>query len=325
MTDAIPHGGRLARAQADYPSAPRPWLDVSTGINPEGWRKGRPGLAALQRLPDPDDTRRLEATAAHAFGVPPQRVVAVAGAEAGLRLLPELLKIGRIAIASPTYSSHADAWALAGVAVEPVTRTALFDSAADAFLIVNPNNPDGAVTEGEDLVEAAAGRWLIVDESFVEVEPELSAARLATGRTIVLRSFGKFFGLPGVRLGFVLCDEALAVRIRRRIGDWPVGADAVAMACAAYADTGWAERTRTRLSREAARLDAVLKDTGFSILGGTSLFRLAKCEDAAGRADRLAGQGVLVRTFDHDPTLIRFGLPGRRNWTRLSAALESSK
>lgn len=325
MTGAIPHGGRLAGAQADYPSAPTPWLDVSTGINPESWRRGRSTLQALTRLPDPSDTAALEAAAAQAFGVEPDHVVAVAGAEAGLRLLPALLAVERVAVATPTYGSHADAWRAAGLAVETVARANVFDSKAEALIVVNPNNPDGAATPGEALVEAAAGRWLIIDESFVEVEPRLSAAGLANGRKIVLRSFGKFFGLPGVRLGFVVCDPALATRIRRGTGEWPVGADAIAMGRAAYADLTWAERTRQRLARDADRLDRLLTATGFAIVGGTTLFRLAACADVEGRAARLAEQGVLVRTFDHDATLIRFGLPGRRNWRRLQTALEMSR
>ena len=325
MTDAIPHGGRLAAAQAEHPLAPRPWLDVSTGINPEGWRRGRPSAAMLKRLPDPADTAALERVAASAFGVPAERVVAVAGAEAALRLAPDLLDVRRVAVASPTYGSHEDAWRRAGVAVEAASRADLFEADADMLVVVNPNNPDGAATPGRALVEAARGRWLIIDESFVEVAPELSAATWATGQTIVLRSFGKFYGLPGVRLGFVICDVELADRIRRRLGDWPVGADAIWMGRAAYADVDWARRRATRLQREAARLDRLLRATGFEIVGGTSLFRLAKCEDATKRAGRLAAQGVLVRTFPHDPTLIRFGLPRRRNWRRLEAALEISR
>lgn len=325
MTGAIPHGGRLAAAQAEHPLAPRPWLDLSTGINPEGWRRGRPSLPALRRLPDPTDTAALEDIAASAFGVAPEQVVAVAGAEAGLRLLPDLLEVDRVAVASPTYGSHADAWARASVAVEAVARADLFASEATALIVVNPNNPDGAATPGADLVAAAGGRWLIVDESFGEATPTLSAASLATGRTIVLRSFGKFFGLPGVRLGFVICDPVLAERIRRRIGDWPVGADAIAMGRAAYADTAWAKRTRARLARDAARLDELLTMTGFEIVGGTDLFRLTRSEDAAARARRLAEQGVLVRTFAHDPALIRFGLPERGRWRRLRTALEITR
>lgn len=324
MTAAIPHGGRLAGAQAEYPSASTPWLDVSTGINPDGWRGGRPSIDSLVRLPDPSDTLALEAVAAVAFGAPPECVVAVAGAEAGLRLLPEIIEARSVAVASPTYGSHADAWKQAGMEVGQVPRGDLFDAAADVLIVVNPNNPDGAVSSGASLVAQAAGRWLIIDESFVEVDPALSAAHLAQGHTIILRSFGKFYGLAGVRLGFVICDEGLANRLRRRIGDWPVGAEAIGMGRAAYADLAWAKRMRRSLARDADRLDLLLKATGFEIVGGTSLFRLARCGDAGIRADGLARQGVLVRTFAHDETLIRFGLPGRKNWRRLQAALEMS-
>jgi len=319
---SVPHGGRLIAAQAAWPSAPRPWLDLSTGINPHGWRKGRASLDSLTRLPDPEETAALEATAAAAFGVDPERVAAVAGAEAGLRLLPSLLNVRHAAIASPTYGSHANAWRLAGVEVVAVERAALAQADAGVLVVVNPNNPDGALSAPEDLIAAAGDRWLVVDESFGEVAPGFSAAPLASERTVVLRSFGKFHGLPGARLGFVVADPELANRVRRRVGDWPVGADAIAFGRAAYADTGWAERTRKRLEGEAMRLDRLLIAAGFRIVGGTSLFRLVAAEDAAARASTLAEQGVLVRTFDHDPSLIRFGLPHRAGWPRLEAALE---
>ncbi|CAN5189253.1 threonine-phosphate decarboxylase CobD [soil metagenome] len=325
MTGAIPHGGRLAKARADYPTAPTPWLDVSTGINPDGWRGRRAPLSALTVLPDPADTKALEAAAALAFGCDPDRVAAVPGAEAGLRLLPVLLDFARVAVASPTYGSHADAWRQARIEVVEVPRERLFEQKTGALVIVNPNNPDGAMAPGADLASLAKGRWLVVDESFIDTDPTMSAIRGMTDRTVVLRSFGKFYGLPGVRLGFVVAAPALAQRVRDRTGDWPVGADAIAMGRAAYADEGWADAARVRLARDAARLDRLLRATGFEIVGGTSLFRLARCEDAGRRAERLAEQGVLVRTFAHDGTLIRFGLPGRKNWRRLQTALEMSR
>jgi cobalamin biosynthetic protein CobC len=325
MTHAIPHGGRLAAAQAAYPRAPQPWIDLSTGINPEGWRGRRPGLAELGRLPDPEDTAALEAAAAGAFGVPAECVVAVAGAEAGLRLLPDLLGVQRVAVAAPTYGSHADAWRLAGAEVIETKRERIFAAAAEAVVVVNPNNPDGAISAGDGLIHNAEGRWLVVDESFVETAPYVSVAALAVGRTIVLRSFGKFYGLAGVRLGFVICDPDLAARIRRRIGDWPVSAEAISMGRAAYADAAWAERTRARLRRDAIRLDGLLEANDLAVVGGTDLFRLARCADANQRADRLAQEGILVRTFAHDDGLIRFGLPGRGRWKRLKAALEKTR
>jgi cobalamin biosynthetic protein CobC len=325
MAGPIPHGGRLAAARADHPLAPSPWFDLSTGINPEGWQGARASYAALTMLPDPADTAALEAAAASAFGCDPDQVAAVAGAEAGLRLLPGLLDVARVAVASPTYGSHADAWRQAHVTTSEVERSNLFEHPTDALVIVNPNNPDGAMTPGSELVAAAGRRWLVIDESFVDTDLSMSAIPHLTDRVVVLRSFGKFYGLPGVRLGFVVASPALARRVRERTGDWPVGADAIVMGSAAYADTDWAERTRASLVREAARLDDTLTASRFTIIGGTSLFRLARCEDAVARAQRLAGQGVLVRTFQHDPELIRFGLPGQANWRRLEAALEMSR
>lgn len=319
-TRPLQHGGRLAEAMARHPRAPRPWLDLSTGINPVRWRGAfdRPDLG---RLPDPTGTAELEAAAARAFGVAADRVAAVAGAEAGLRLLPQLIPARRIAIASPTYGSHADAWRLSGAAVAEVERGRLAETDVDALGIVNPNNPDGAVTSPEALSAMAGDRWLIVDESFVEVSPEISVVRCAGPRTVVLRSFGKFYGLPGVRLGFVVAAPEIADQVRRRTGDWPVGADAIALGRAAYADRPWAEQTRARLSRDAARLDRLLAAAGFDILGGTSLFRLTRSSDAERLALALAERGILVRPFADQPTWLRFGLPGRRDWRRLESAL----
>lgn len=280
-------------------------------------------MAALGRLPDPAEVAALDAVAAGFFGCDPARVVAVAGAEAGLRLLPSVLDAARVAIAAPTYGSHADAWRLAGAQVVEVERAELFRQPTDAFVVVNPNNPDGALTPGAELIEGAAWRWLVIDEFFIETAPEMSAVSAAGDRTIILRSFGKFHGLAGVRLGFVVTSPELAARLRRRIGDWPVGADAIAMGIAAYADLSWAERTRRRLDRDAARLDEMLVKAGFEVVGGTSLFRLTRSGDAKRRAHGLAERGILVRTFAHDPGLIRFGLPGRKEWPRLRAALET--
>ncbi len=318
------HGGRLADAQAAFPGAPTPWLDLSTGVNPHGWRSARASFAALSRLPDPAGTAALEAVAAGAFGVEPARVAAVAGAEAGLRLLPALTGARRVAVASPTYAGHADAWRLAGAEVLSVHRDRLATADAEAWVIVNPNNPDGASTRPGALPGPSDHGWLIVDESFVETAPELSVAPFARTRTIVLRSFGKFYGLAGLRLGFVVAEPAVAAEVRRRTGDWPVGADAITIGCAAYADRAWAERTRRRLAKAALRLDALLARAGLEIVGGASLFRLVRCDDAARRFRALAQQGVLVRPFDHDPTLLRFGLPADGSWRRLEAALDRS-
>lgn len=314
------HGGRLAAARRAFPDAPTPWLDLSTGVNPCPWKGARATADSLARLPDPEEISALEAAAAAAFGVSADRVAATPGAEAALRALPRLLGARSVAIAAPTYGGHAEAWRLAGARVQCVAPGDLAKVAAEAVVVVNPNNPDGARRQDLD----PGDRWLIVDESFVETAPDLSVASHAGGRLIVLRSFGKFYGLAGVRLGFVIAEPGIAARVGAQFGDWPVSAEAIAAGTQAYADGPWRERTATRLARDAARLDDLLRATGFEVIGGTSLFRLAATADAGHRFTALARLGVLTRPFPDQPTWLRFGLPKPKDWPRLQAALEGS-
>ena len=323
------HGGRLGAARTFYPDAPAPWLDLSTGINP--WSYPVPALApeAWSRLPDPDTVRALERAAAAAFGVEdPARVAAAPGSEALIRRLPSLLPASRIGVPARTYGGHAEAWRLAGATcLTGATCLAGDAGAVDLRVVVNPNNPDGlALTP--DQVLGLTGDWLIVDEAFADNDPALSVAPLAGApgheRLIVLRSFGKFYGLAGARLGFLISEPALAARVRQTLGDWAVSGPAIAVGLAAYADLAWAAHARRRLTQDAARLDALLHGGGFEVAGGTSLFRLTRATDAPRRFEVLARAGILTRPFPWDETLIRFGLPGPEpDWLRLADALET--
>ena len=139
----------------------------------------------------------------------------------------------------------------------------------------------------------------------------------------MLRSFGKFYGLPGVRLGFVLAAPGIIAKIRVALGDWPVSSAAIAVGRAAYRDRDWAERTRIHLTRQAARLDDRLRRAGIEIVGGTGLFRLGRCAEGEHRFTALARHGVLTRPFAREGHLLRFGLPrDPMEWRRLDAALE---
>lgn len=315
------HGGRLADARAAFPHAPAPWIDLSTGINPRSWPVRNVKRPALDRLPDPADTAALERVAGETFGADPTCVVAVPGADAGLRLLPYLTGARDVAIMEPTYSGHRAAWEAAGISVRGIDRSDRARCSAGALVVVNPNNPDGGSVSPQELLALARNRWLIVDESFVEAEDQLSIAAQVADRIVVLRSFGKFYGLAGVRLGFVIAAREVADRLRAMIGDWPVSVDAVAIGRAAYADTAWRASTLLRLRRDAQRLDRVLERAGLTVRGGTALFRLAAVSDAQTRFRKLAESGILVRAFEAQPTWLRLGIPGPRQWARLEAAL----
>jgi cobalamin biosynthesis protein CobC len=328
------HGGRLGVARALFPNVPQPWVDLSTGINPRAYPAPRASQRARNRLPEPTELARLEALAAAAFGVEdPARVVANAGTECALRLLPQIVNLQAAAVVGPTYGSHADAWTRFGALTQTIGRDEADTHAqrAACVTIVNPNNPDGYIVERAQLLTLhdslnRHGGMLIVDEAFADVMPEVSVASEAGSeeapRLIVLRSFGKFFGLAGLRLGFIVAARPIAAAIRGLVGEWPVSSDALAAGLAAYADRRWADRERATLQKSALRLDRLLSLSGFELAGGTSLFRLARAPDARERFSRLLAAGILARPFDFDSSLLRFGLPrGRDQWRRLAAAL----
>lgn len=325
---ALRHGGRLREATAAYPDARGPWLDLSTGINPEPWSGARASAEALRTLPDPELLAELETVAARAFGVTdPERVVAVAGADAALRLLPLLLGEGDVALAAPIYGGHVEAWADRN----PLMVTSVEDRRAveaGILVLVNPNNPDGRQVARAQLAElaearAALGRWTIVDEAFVETTSYLSVAGLEIDRLIVLRSFGKFYGLPGARLGFIICDKRLGAKLRAALGDWPVCADALALGLGAYADEAWRTTTTACLAAQSRNVDAVLSAAGLTVVGGCDLFRWVEAPDAHRLFVGLCRQGVLTRPFAEHPTRLRFGIPSRHNLDRLREGLQA--
>jgi cobalamin biosynthetic protein CobC len=330
------HGGRLAQARRRFVGAVEPWIDLSTGVNPRSYPARPASSRARARLPDPEETAALEAVAAEAFGIKADAVLATPGVEAAIRLLAGVLRADRVGIVEPTYGGHAGAWRVAGAAVTSIERGALPAAAdlCDVVVVVNPNNPDGATVPAEALLDLAdrmeaRGGWLVVDEAYVDASPEISVlAHLGdawrAGRLIVFRSFGKFYGLPGLRLGFVAAKPDVIVHLRINQGEWPVSADAITAGLQAYPDGPWADQTRRQLVAEARRLDDLLIRAGLEILGGTSLFRLAAADDAQHRFLRMAQAGVLTRPFDYAPTWLRLGLPDLDNWPRVEAALMES-
>jgi cobalamin biosynthesis protein CobC len=323
------HGGRVDLAASLYPSAPKPWIDLSTGINPVPWPVGSIPLARYQRLPFASEIAAMTDAAAAAYGLPANaEILPVPGSEMAIRLLPRMIGAGRVGILAPTYGSHASAWREAGAEVHELAALPDPDRKdCKTLIVVNPNNPDGRIIARADLAAfapawTAAGRRLIVDEAFADLQPEssmLALPELPVG-TMILRSLGKFFGLAGLRVGFVVVCEPDATAWRQLLGDWPVSGPACEIATAALRDTNWIAATRTRLAADRKRLDAMLGDAGLRLLGGTDLFRLFEASDATDLLDHFARAGILVRGFAGASRHYRFGLPAdEAAWRRLEA------
>ena len=329
MNEPVAHGGDLSAAQRLFPHAPQPFIDLSTGINPVPYPLPRLSHDAFTRLPEPAALERLAGLAARAYGAPSAgHVVPAPGSQMLLPLVAGLVPPGRAAILGPTYAEHAPAASLAGHDVREVA-TLQQTRGADLVILTNPNNPDGRFVGKDELLALAddlrtRDGLLLVDEAFMDVGPHGAslAAEVGRGNIVVLRSFGKFYGLAGLRLGFVVAGPELAEPIRALLGPWAVSGPAIAIGETALADSAWADAARLSLFQAAERLDALLTNAQLAIVGGTSLFRLARTEDASEVFDRLGRAGVLVRRFADHPTWLRFGVPGSEtDWQRLTDAL----
>jgi cobalamin biosynthetic protein CobC len=330
VTEGIWHGGDLGRARALFSEAPQPWIDLSTGINPIPYPLPALPLSLWQRLPVADDEAALLAAARKAYRVPVDAgIVAAPGTQILIdllpRVVPDLIRAGPVGVLGPTYAEHALAWRKMGASVVEADSLA---QAADAatVVVVNPNNPDGRLLSVSDLTALAArcaarGGLLVVDEAFCDFTPEASLIPALPPATLVLRSFGKTYGLAGVRLGFAIGEADLVSALRDAMGPWAVAGPALAIGAQALADAEWRAQAGAARAADAARLDALLAPRG-EIIGGTALFRLLATPDAPALFAHLGRRGLYVRRFQADPTRLRFGLPGDApGWARLEAAL----
>ena len=321
----LTHGGNLNAAKARFGGAN--WLDLSAGLSPYAYPVPSLPADAWQRLPE-DDPALTQAACSY-YGAP--QMLAVAGTQAAIQALPRLRAPCRVSIASPTYAEHAANWRAAGHTVQEVAWDALDAhlAASDVLIVCNPNNPTGEHIAPARLLGwaeclAARGGWLIVDEAFADMAPSLSvAAHSGQHGLIVLRSVGKFFGLAGLRLGFVAAESGVLDRLATLIGPWSVSGPAQTIGCAALQDRGWQAAMRAQLQQDGLRLQQLLAAYGIQSQG-TALFRWWPTPDAEAWHTHMARQQIWVRLFPQTARGIRLGLPPHEDaWQRLTRALAS--
>jgi cobalamin biosynthetic protein CobC len=319
----LEHGGKLREATLRY--GREDWLDLSTGINPCWYPIPAVAANAWHRLPENDPA--LATAAYRYYGAP--HMLAVAGTQAAIQALPRLRAPSRVIIAAPSYAEHAHHWAQHGHSARQLAYTGL-DAAlpdSDVVVVCNPNNPTGAIVARARLLEwaaqlAARGGWLVVDEAFADTNEEHSVIDASGAQgLIVLRSVGKFFGLAGLRLGFVAAHPALLEKLADLLGPWAVSGPAQQIAIAALQDSQWQHAMRRELLAGGARMEQLLSRSGIQS-HGPALFKWWPEPQAEAFHEHMAQRGIWVRLFREAGRGIRLGLPpDEHGWTRLQQAL----
>lgn len=332
MTAPIVHGGGVTAAAALYGGKPSDWLDLSTGINPCPVDIPVLDASVWHRLPDRFLEDRARNAACHYYNSGSILPLPVPGTQSAIQLLPRLVEAGRrIAVFSPTYGEYRRVFEMAGFAVDAVTSPDQITSAHGLVVVVNPNNPDGRLLSRDTLFSLwqrlhRQNSILLVDEAFGDCD---AAASIVPGvqdmpGLVVFRSFGKFFGLAGLRLGFVIASPSVQQHFSDGLGPWAVSGPALAIA--EQFMRGDSGPILAGITQRHAALVQVLAAAGLTTIGGTLLFSLVADERAAALHEHLCQHRILVRPFDYHPAWLRFGLtPDTEADERLSIALSQWK
>ena len=320
----ITHGGDLTAATKEFGMPVRGWIDLSTGINPVNFPDLKLKDQLFHKLPTSGQTTNLLKIASDFYQVSTSMtIIASPGTQAVLQHMPRLYPKRKVAILSPTYSEYENTWSRFG---NQIIRAGNLQELkqGNIAVVVNPNNPDGRRHQIEDLIELAEHvETLILDETFCDHSSEVSIIpKLHSQNIIVLRSIGKFFGLAGLRLGFVISNANITDNIEKMLGPWAVSGPAIEIGTRALSDKPWIEKMDGILSMKSRELDNLLIRQNLKILGKTVLFKLIENNNAQFIYQTLAKSGILVRKFNGQKNWLRIGLPGiKSEWLRLEAIL----
>ena len=307
MVELPRHGGDLDWARQHFPRYIGAWLDLSTGVSPHSYPIPPLATRDWSHLPSRTAENALIAAAADYYGVDAKHILPIAGSQALIQILPAFADqaVRQVEILAPSFGEYARIFQNSGFDVRLIN---VFDAeipppAAPYRIVVSPNNPTGRCYEPAQLLAwagdcAKRGGFLLVDEAFADVADNSVAPYVARqSGLLVTRSFGKFFGLAGLRLGFLCAAPDFIAKAREKFGPWAVSGPALAVGTNAFSDRAWQVAARQKLREDSERMRNFLAVNGFRLIGHTDLFTLV-AHDQAGEIFRRFGEnGILLRSF----------------------------
>ena len=325
------HGGNIREAELRYGHAQGSMLDLSSGICPHAYPLALDNEAQtyLKTLPQSEDIEAVKS----ALDLPEGAEVSLApGSQILINLLPllaSLRKSQKVFIPEPAYSDHVNSWQQHGYEIKRYQAGELSaDFSGGNLVVVQPGNPLGEIVAQETLIaiteQLTNGALLVVDEAFADLTPEASMLAYTGQRgLVVLRSFGKFYGLAGLRLGFAVGHSEDIAMLDSLLGEWSVSGLALRVGASALADKGFQREQREWISARHKEMLGLFERHGLEVIGGTNLFTLIATEDAAALHEYLAQCGIWTRIFSGKRDWLRIGLADEEGQSRLNEALAS--
>jgi threonine-phosphate decarboxylase len=345
-----PHGGDVFDLARTLGVRVEDLLDFSASINPLGYPAGVPAAvqAALGDLVHYPDRRcfELRRDLAQYHGLSPEEVLVGNGSTELIHLVVRALKPNRSLIIAPAFSEYQEALEAASVPYEfHLTQEAgcftlerLPEApGAELVFLANPASPSGALLAPERLLpwlEAwkDSGVFVFLDEAFIDFveEASLKTSLRRFPRLLILRSFTKFFAIPGLRLGYLLAAPELIARLAAQQEPWSVNTLAQAVGRACLQDRDYMTRTRALVAEERRHLFQGLEaQPGIRPFPGEANYLLAKLTRAGWTARRLREQllcrGLIIRDASNftglDERYFRVAVRRREDNDRLLTAL----
>jgi len=316
------HGGDIDHVSRQFGVAAGDILDFSANVNP----MGLPARAAQRLAREAGEARRLlnypapespelKDALSLLLGVGKECIVIGAGADALIDAAIRSVKPQRCLIPVPAFSEYERACQACDCPTQSIPLSAGFllsmDDVrravpGDLVILNNPHNPTGACIDRGEMLDRIAmirscGASVLVDEAFIDYAPAAAiTCDAAKGDGVIaIRSLTKFFGCPGLRVGYAVAAPVTARRLLAQLPAWPVTTLAVSALAEALQDGDYARDTLQRNEHARVLLSAALGDLGcfvFPAAANFLLLRLPEDSSAIIVRDRLVQEHrILVR------------------------------
>lgn len=261
------HGGDVAHWAESTGIKTKEILDFSASINPLGPPTGArkafiASSGAISCYPDAYG-EQLKKALARRHGMDPAEILIGNGSTQLIYLLCAALRPRTALVVGPAFSEYSNALTLAGARIHALSLSAdngfrfslqeflaAWETDCDIAFLATPNSVTGQMIPKAEILTIAdialtRKSLVVVDEAFIDfVEDESLKAKVrGNANFVVLRSLTKYYGIPGLRIGYLLGDVHRVEQLAAHQEPWSVNGPALKVALACLEDIAFVEKT----------------------------------------------------------------------------------